>query len=55
MATIEQFRPVNNGYEGTISTAMIARKVRFVANEAMESKWSPVCFIKTGYCDLVVA
>ena len=33
MATIGQFRPVKDGYEGTISTLSMARKVRFIAND----------------------
>lgn len=55
MATIGQFRPVKDGYEGTISTLSIARKVRFVANDKKKSQHSPDFFVKTGKCDLGVA
>lgn len=55
MATIGQFKPVKNGYEGTISTMTIARKVRFVANDNKKNEDSPDYFIKTGQCDLGVA
>ena len=55
MATIGQFRPVKDGYEGTISTTLIARKVRFVANGEKKREESPDFFIKTGQCDLGVA
>lgn len=55
MATIGQFRPVNDGCEGTISTTLIARKVRFVVNDDKKGKGSPDFFIKTGQCDLGVA
>lgn len=55
MATIGQFRPVKDGFEGTISTTLIARKVRFVANSDKKSEDSPDYFVKTGQCDLGVA
>ena len=55
MATIGQFRPVKDGYEGTISTLSMARKVRFIANDNKKGDSSPVFFIKTGQCDLGVA
>ncbi len=32
MATIGQFRTTDDGYEGTISTLSMARKVRIVEN-----------------------
>ncbi len=53
MATIGQFRPVEGGgYEGTISTLTMARKVQFVPNAKKKSDESPDFFIKTGRCDL---
>ena len=55
MATIGQFKPVKDGYEGTISTLAMARKVRFVANDNKKGEDSPDFFIKTGKCDLGVA
>lgn len=55
MATIGQFRPVADGYEGTISTLNLARKVRFVANDQKKGEKSPDFFVKTGRCDLGVA
>ena len=55
MATIGRFRPVADGYEGTISTLSLARKVRFVANDRKKGEKSPDFFVKTGQCDLGVA
>ena len=55
MATIGQFRPVKDGYEGTISTLAMARKVRFIANDRKKGDGSPDFFVKTGQCDLGVA
>lgn len=55
MATIGQFRLVKDGYEGTISTLSMARKVRFIANDNKKGDASPDFFIKTGQCDLGVA
>lgn len=55
MATIGHFRPVADGYEGTISTLNFARKVRFVANDQKKGERSPDFFVKTGRCDLGVA
>ena len=52
MATIGQFRPVIDGYEGTISTLSLARKVRIVANGKKKNEDSPDFFVKTGQCDL---
>lgn len=52
MATIGQFRTVENGYEGTISTLSLARKVRIVPNQNKKSDKSPDFFVKTGHCDL---
>ena len=52
MATIGQFRQVENGFEGTISTLSMARKVQFVPNENKKGKDSPDFFVKTGKCDL---
>ena len=52
MATIGQFRPLENGYEGTISTLSLARKVRIVQNDKKKSDKSPDFFVKTGQCDL---
>ena len=52
MATIGQFRAVSDGYEGTISTLSMARKVRFVANAEKKHEDSPDFFVKTGQCDL---
>ncbi len=52
MATIGQFRPIKDGYEGTISTLCMARKVRFIANDNKKNEDSPDFFIKTGQCDL---
>ncbi|MEL7546116.1 MAG: DUF736 domain-containing protein [Pseudomonadota bacterium] len=52
MATIGQFRTIEGGYEGTISTLSMARKVRFVPNEKKKTDASPDYFVKTGKCDL---
>jgi len=52
MATIGQFRPVKDGYEGTISTLLMARKVRLVTNDNKKHEDSPDYFVKTGQCDL---
>jgi uncharacterized protein (DUF736 family) len=52
MATIGQFRPVNDGFEGTISTLSMARKVKFVPNTEKKHEGSPDFFVKTGQCDL---
>ena len=52
MATIGQFRAVENGYEGTISTLSMARKVQIVPNESKKGDQSPDFFVKTGKCDL---
>lgn len=52
MATIGQFRPMKDGYEGTISTLSMARKVRFVVNDNKKNEDSPDFFVKTGQCDL---
>lgn len=52
MATIGQFRSVDQGYEGTISTLSMARKVRFVPNDKKKHDGSPDFFVKTGQCDL---
>ena len=52
MATIGQFRQMNDGYEGTISTLSLARKVRIVPNMKKKNGDSPDYFVKTGQCDL---
>ncbi len=52
MATIGQFRPIKDGYEGTISTLSMARKVRIVENKKKKNGESPDFFVKTGQCDL---
>ena len=52
MATIGQFRQLNDGYEGTISTLSLARKVRIVPNTKKKNGDSPDYFVKTGQCDL---
>ena len=52
MATIGQFRVVDKGYEGTISTLSMARKVQIVPNTKKKNEGSPDFFIKTGKCDL---
>lgn len=52
MATIGQFRPMKDGYEGTISTLSMARKVRFVINDNKKNEDSPDFFVKTGQCEL---
>lgn len=52
MATIGQFRAVENGYEGTISTLSMARKVQIVPNENKKGDQSPDFFVKTGQSDL---
>lgn len=52
MATIGQFRAVENGFEGTISTLSMARKVQIIPNENKKSDQSPDFFVKTGQCDL---
>ena len=52
MATIGQFQRIKDGYEGTISTLSMARKVRFIANDNKKTPDSPDFFIKTGQCDL---
>lgn len=52
MATIGQFRTVEDGYEGTISTLSMARKVSIVPNPNKKNESSPDFFVKTGKCDL---
>ncbi len=52
MATIGQFRAVERGYEGTISTLSMARKVQIIENENKKGDQSPDYFVKTGKCDL---
>ena len=52
MPTIGQFRRVAGGYEGTISTLLMARKVRIVTNDNKKNEDSPDFFVKTGQCDL---
>lgn len=52
MATIGQFKAVADGYEGTISTLSMARKVKFVTNDNKKNEDSPDFFVKTGRCDL---
>ena len=52
MATIGQFRLTHEGYEGTISTLSMARKVRIVPNGNKKNEKSPDFFVKTGQCDL---
>lgn len=52
MATIGQFRTVDKGFEGTISTLSMARKVQIVPNEKKKHNDSPDFFVKTGKCDL---
>ena len=52
MATIGQFRTIGDGFEGTISTLSIARKVRIVPNKNRKNDSSPDYFVKTGQCDL---
>lgn len=52
MATIGQFRAVDDGYEGTISTLSMARKVQIIPNQNKKNDTSPDFFVKTGQCDL---
>ncbi|MGJ8558618.1 MAG: DUF736 domain-containing protein [Litorimonas sp.] len=52
MPTIGQFRIKDDGYEGTISTLTMARKVRFVPNDKKKHEDSPDYFVKTGQSDL---
>lgn len=52
MATIGQFRTVENGFEGTISTLSMARKVQIIPNNKKKNDASPDFFVKTGKCDL---
>lgn len=52
MATIGQFRATQDGYEGTISTLSMARKVRIVENVEKKNDASPDFFVRTGQCDL---
>lgn len=52
MATIGQFRVKDDGYEGTISTLTMARKVKLVPNKNKKNDDSPDFFVKTGQCDL---
>ena len=52
MATIGQFRKVDNRFEGTISTLSMARKVQIVPNTKKKHDDSPDYFVKTGKCDL---
>lgn len=52
MPTIGQFRIKDDGYEGTISTLTITRKVKLVPNTNRKNDDSPDFFVKTGKCDL---
>ena len=52
---IGTFKPTKTGYEGTIATLSLTRKVKFVANDNKKNDDSPDYFIKSGRCDLGVA
>ncbi len=55
MPTIGTFKPTKTGYEGTIATLSLTRKVKFVTNDNKKNEDSPDYFIKSGRCDLGVA
>lgn len=55
MANIGSFKPTKTGYEGTIATLHLNKKVKFIANEDKKSDESPDYFIKAGTSDFGVA
>ncbi len=52
---IGTFKPTKTGYEGTIATLSLTRKVKFVANDNKKSDDSPDYFIKSGQSAFGVA
>lgn len=52
MPTIGQFCATDYGYEGTISTLAMERRVKLVPNTNKKSEDSPDFFVKIGECDL---
>ena len=55
MANIGSFKPTKTGYEGTIATLHLNKKVKFIANEDKKSDESPDYFIKAGTIDFGAA
>lgn len=55
MAQIGAFKQTKTGYEGTIATLHMNRKVKFVPNENKKSDDSPDYFIKAGTSDFGAA
>jgi len=51
MAQIGAFKQTKTGYEGTIATLHMNRKVKFIPNENKKSDDSPDYFIKAGSSD----
>ncbi|MCF6274673.1 MAG: DUF736 domain-containing protein [Robiginitomaculum sp.] len=45
MATIGTFKQTKTGYEGTIATLSLTRKVKFVTNDNKKNEDSPDYFI----------
>jgi len=55
MAQIGSFKQTDTGYEGTIATLHLSKKVKFVPNENKKSDDSPDYFIKSGKSDFGAA
>ena len=55
MAQIGSFKQTGKGYEGTIATLHLDRKVKFIANENKKSDESPDYFVKSGKSDFGAA
>ncbi len=55
MAHIGSFKQTDKGYEGTIATLHLNKKVKFVANDNKKSEGSPDYFVKAGKSDFGAA
>ena len=55
MAQIGTFKHTEKGYEGTIVTLHLSKKVKFIANENKKSDDSPDYFVKSGRSDFGAA
>lgn len=55
MAQIGTFKHTEKGYEGTIATLHLNKKVKFIPNENKKSDDSPDYFVKAGKSDFGAA
>ena len=55
MAQIGSFKHTEKGYEGTIATLHLNKKVKFIPNENKKSDDSPDYFVKAGKSDFGAA